>query len=197
MNQRVSNENDLKVVEFCNTTDFDFTSDMGCMFDGRPIFGNAGVHGIKAGESVKLPYHVGHTLAKNLAKAVMVRKSPAEHKLDAQGNPMVASIWTQESLERLKKSFLTELYTEKKPVAMSETDKLMAKVEEYKKVVESLVERTTGGTKTEETTIDPTTVATTSAPVYQDKSEVIAELTKRGIKFDARQSKANLEKLLA
>jgi hypothetical protein len=32
--------------------------------------------------------------------------------------------------------------------------------------------------------------------VYKDKAEVIAELTKRGIKFDARKTKANLEELL-
>jgi hypothetical protein len=33
--------------------------------------------------------------------------------------------------------------------------------------------------------------------VFLDKKEVIEELTKREIKFDARKSKADLEKLLA
>ena len=43
------------------------------------------------------------------------------------------------------------------------------------------------------------TSAPTETPTgqYADKADVIAELTKRGIKYDARQSKANLEKLLA
>ena len=41
-NNVVSNPNDFKVVEFINSTDFNFTPEMGCMYDGRPIFGISG-----------------------------------------------------------------------------------------------------------------------------------------------------------
>jgi hypothetical protein len=92
------------------------------------------------------------------------------------------------------------MYVEDKPVAMSETDRLMAKVEEYKAMVEQLIPKTEVARPEEDVEPEPTTdnqTATTNDPVaYKDKSEVIAELTKRQIKFDARKSKAELEKLL-
>lgn len=180
MDNNPSNPNDLKVVNFTNSTDFTFTPAMGCMYDGRPILGMTGAPGINAGESMTLPYHVGQRLATNLAKIVMVRQAPA---IDAAGIPTGVPLWNADGLEQLKNSYITELYTETKPIAMSETDKLMEKVEEYRKMVENLMATTT---QTPET----------SNGLYQDKADVIAELTKRDIKFDARKSKAELEKLI-
>ena len=194
MNPQVSNPNDLKVVTFHNSEEFGFTPEMGCMYDGRPINGKNGSPGIDAGETVTLPYHVGHRLATNLAKISLVRQAPS---VDPAGIPTGVPLWDTVKLEAIKNSYLTELYSESKPIALSETDRLMAKVEEYKKVVDTLLADKVE-VKAEPVVTDPTPVGTAVSPVsYQDKAEVIAELTKRGIKFDARQNKANLEKLLA
>lgn len=196
MNPQVSNPNDLKVVEFTNPTDFTFTPEMGCMFDGRPIFGITGAPGINGGESLKLPYHVGHRLAVNLAKAVLTRQAPS---VDPAGIPTGVPLWDTVRLEKMKNSYITELYSEVKPIAQTETDRLMAKVEEYKQMVEKLI---AGGSKTE-SVAQPVAVSDVTPKVenppsgYQDKSDVIAELKKRNITFDARASKVNLEKLLA
>ena len=183
-----NNQNDYKVVRFQNNTDFDFTHDMGCMYNSVPISGVKGVNGIAAGEEMTLPFHVGNRLAINLAKMVMVKSDDGKPLKDAQGNPMAdRAIWSETQLEDSAKSFLTELYSEAKPVAVSETEKLLAKVEEYKTLVEKVID---GKAEAPE-------VSTPSATVFADKAEVIAELTKRGVTHDKRKSKAELEKLLA
>lgn len=184
-NVSVSNPNDLKVVSFHNNTDFGFTPEMGCMFDGRPVNGVTGKSGIEAGESITLPYHVAHRLATNLAKVVLVKNAPS----DPTGIPTGVPLWGVERLEELKNSYLTELYSESKPTALSETDRLMAKVEELKKFVEDNVPSKVDVTEPSDTT---------SAPkVFQDKQEVILELEKRAIPHDKRKNKQELEKLLA
>lgn len=189
---KVSNPNDFKVVSFHNSTEFGFTPEMGCMYDGRAINGKNGSPGIDAGETVILPYHIGHQLATNLAKIAITRTAPA---VDPAGIPTGVPLWDKTRLDALKNSYLTDLYTEEKPLAMSETDKLMAKVEEYKAMVDKLLPKT----ETPEASIAESTekVAPQSEKVYMDKAEVIAELTKRGTKFDARKNKSELEKLLA
>jgi len=183
----VSNSNDYKVVTFTNKTDFGFTPEMGSMYDGRPIFGISGEPVITAGESIVLPYHVGNLIARNLAKAVLTRRAPV---VDPAGIPTGVPLWNEGSLEELRQSFLTELYTENKPAPVTETDRLMAKVEEYKAMVDKLLPKDIETPTVEET--NPQLGSST----YVDKAEVIAELTKRGIKFDARQNKSALEKLL-
>lgn len=193
-NPQVSNPNDFKVVQFQNKEDFGFTPEMGCMYDGRPISGITGAPGINAGETITLPYHIGQRLATNLAKAAMVRRAP---KLDPAGIPTGVPLWDSVGLDALKDSYITDLYTETKPIAMTETDRLMQKVEEYKKLVEQLV-----NVKTAEITAAPVTAP--AAPVstdatgspYKDKQDVINELEVRGIKHDKRSTKANLELLL-
>lgn len=185
-NQKVSDPNEYKVIDFTNHEDFGFTPEMGCMYDGRPIFGITGAPSINPGESIKLPYYVAQRLATNLAKVVMTRRAPA---VDPAGIPTGVPLWNTDGLEKLKNSYLTELYIEEKPTARTETDILMAKVEALNKMVEGLVTA-----KAPET---PSSAVIDTKTGYQDKAEVIAELTKRGIKFDARQNKDNLTKLLA
>lgn len=187
-----TNPNDYKVVSFHNNQDFTFTPEMGCMYDGRAITGQTGVQGIGAGETVTLPYHIGHRLATNLAKIVMVKGNSGIPQLDAMGQPIVKAIWNETELERLKNSFLTELYSEVKPATMSETDKLMAKVEEYKAMVDTLIKKD----EVIATNVEDNTTNVGLSSTYLDKAEVIAELTKRNIKFDARKNKAELEKLI-
>lgn len=207
LNPQVSNPNDFKVVTFKNPNDFTFTPEMGCMYDSRPIFGITGAPGINGGESMILPYHVAHQLAINLAKVSMTRQAPS---LDPAGIPTGVPLWDTAKLENLKNSYLTDMYMEDKPVAQSETDILMAKVEELRKLVVAnvaqpvepvvIAPQVVASAPNSDTTVPPVApvVAPTEAPkVYQDKAEVIAELEKRNIKFDARSKKENLEKLLA
>lgn len=192
-NPVVSNPNDFKVVDLTNKTNFDFTHEMGCMFDSRPIFGISGVNGIKAGESIKLPYHVGHRLATNLAKAVMTRNAPAT---DPAGIPTGVPLWDLPKLEALKNSFITDLYTEAKPIAETEVDRLMKKVAELNKLVMENIKPPVSAT--EEAKPGATNAADGgNVPAYQDKAEVIAELTRRQISHDPRVSKEELQKLLA
>lgn len=201
-NPVVSNPNDFKVVSFHNSEQFGFTPEMGCMYDGRPINGKNGSPGIDAGETVILPYHVGHLLARNLAKRVM-NTSPAA-TVDAAGVPTGVPIWNATILEERANSYIKELYTEEKAMAPSETELLMAKVEEYRKLVEAklgpLPSNTPQETVEAAVKAEPTekvAPAETKVLAFQDKQEVIAELEKRGIKFDRRASKVTLEKLLA
>jgi hypothetical protein len=206
-NAAISNPNDYKVVSFHNSTEFGFTPEMGCMYDGRPINGKNGSPGIDAGETIILPYHIGHQLAINLAKRVL-NTSPAA-TIDAAGIPTGVAIWSKDRLEEEKNKFIKDLYTEEKPIAQSETDLLMAKVEEYKKMVDMLLEKLPDASKLAAASelvvtpaapanpdnVDPKAMA--DSKTYLDKKDVIEELTKRSIKFDARKSKADLEKLLA
>lgn len=195
-NPIVSNPNDFKVVSFTNKTDFTFTPEMGCMYDGRPIFGITGAPGVNAGESLTLPYHIGHRLAVNLAKIVQLRRAPTT---DAAGIPTGVPLWSSEDLDKLKNSYMKELYIENKPITMSETDRLMAKVEEYKKMVETLMATVPTATTTApvQQTPEVPVMMVGSVPVFKDKQEVIAELEKRNVQHDKRSTKANLEKLLA
>lgn len=202
-NPVVSNPKDFSVVEFFNSTNFDFTPELGCMYDSRPLF-------VGSGERKQFPYHIGQRLAMNLAKAVLIKGAPL-HDPNAR-DPVGKPLWGEEGARQLANSFIRELYMEDRPVAQNETDRLMAKVEalerlfaEKQKVtpsdapkepvmtVEELMKKDFSG-KTAEPVNESVKV---KAKVYLDKAEVIAELIKRSVKFDARQNKANLEKLLA
>ncbi len=183
-NANSSNQNDYRVVSFHNSTVFDFTPEMGCMYDGRAINGVKGL-GIVSGETVMLPFHVGNQLAINLAKRVL-NTTPSAN-VDAQGVPTGVPVWDEQKLEEEKMKYMKDMYTEEKPAPQTETDKLMAKVEEYKSMVDSLLKKDG--------------VQTTDSPIitgeFQDKQEVMEELEKRGIKHDKRKTKEELEKLLA
>src|SRR6185295_9612887 len=125
-NEGIKNDpKDHVVVSFRNNEDFGFTPEMGCMFDGRPINGAQGGPGINPGEEMTLPYHIGHRLATNLAKIAKIRRAPT---VDEANNPVGKPLWNDTDLENLKDSYLKELYTESRPIAVSETDRLMAKV---------------------------------------------------------------------
>ncbi len=211
-NPPIYNPNDYKVVEFHNGTDFEFTPEMGAMFDSRPIFGISGAPCIKPGESLTLPYHVGNLLAKNLAKAVMVRQAPMDDDNTINRGSLVKPLWSEERLIQLQKSFMKELYVEQRPIAETETDRLMRKVEELTKLVAEkmgglpsaateavapVAPATGPGQMAPAPTNDgPGQMAPAKAVVYKDKQEVITELEVRGIKHDKRKSKDDLEALL-
>lgn len=189
VNQPVTNPNDFKVVEFFNSTNFDFTPELGAMYDSRPLF-------VGSGERRQFPYHVGHQLAVNLAKAVLIKGAPL-HDPNAN-NPVGTPLWGDEKVKALENSFITELYTEDRPVAQSQTDVLMAKVAELERLFnEKQSKIPEGATKEQVKSVQELVAPELSSIGYQDKQEVIAELEKRGIKHDKRQSKETLEKLLA
>lgn len=200
MNPIVNNPNDFKVVSFHNSTSFGFTPAMGCMYDGRAINSPTGAPGIQAGETITLPYHIGQRLAVNLAKRVL-NTSPAA-TVDKAGIPTGEPIWSEARLNELARSYVTDLYSEEKPIAMSETDKLMAKVEEYKKMVDTLLAKNQEGVATTQPVVEPEKIEGNVQPptiepkAFQDKQEVIAELEKRQIVHDKRRTKSELEKLL-
>lgn len=189
MNPQVSNPNDYKVVSFHNSTDFGFLPEMGCMYDGRPINGKNGSPGIDAGETVILPYHIGNQLAINLAKYVLMKDAPADNPNVPTGTP----IWSPEKLTALKDTYLKELYTEDKPAQMSETDKLMEKVNEFSQFKEDILEKL-GNLMPKS---DQSPAESNEKTAYADKKEVIQALEARGIAHDKRKKKEELEKLLA
>jgi hypothetical protein len=175
----MNTNNDFKVVTLKNISDFEFTPVLGAMYDGRPIFGKTG-KSIEPGEELQFPYHVGHRIATNLAKQILVREIPAPvyGKGDPAQSPAGNAI-SDERINELVGEILVGQYTEEKPIQESETEMLMKKFEELNKTVESL-------TNKKET-----------PDGFKDKQEVIAELEKREIQHDKRKSKDELEKLLA
>lgn len=171
-------DNDTKVVTFKNISGFDFTPALGAMFNSRPIFGKVEAGKIVPNEELYFPYHIGRRLAINLAKLMLVKGLPGpEH---GKGDPSVTQRgFDDEQVKELMNQILISEYKEEAPIKESETDILLRKFEELNKTVEDLK-----GSKV-------------SSDGFKDKKQVIEELTKKGITFDARKSKAELEKLLA
>lgn len=174
----MENENDIKVVTFKNISSIEFTPVLGAMFNSRPIFGKIEAGKIMPSEELLFPYHIGRRLAINLAKLMLVRELPAPDH--GKGDPSVVQKgFGDEEVKNLVNLILISEYKEEKPIKESETDILLKKFEELNKTVEDLK-----GAKI-------------ASEGFKDKKQVIEELTKKGITFDARKSKAELEKLLA
>lgn len=171
--------NDFKIVTFKNISNFDFTPVLGAMYDSRPIFGKTGSKSIVPGEEIMLPYHVGFRLAVNLAKAIFMKAVPAP-EYEKGSDKTEKPVYNDETLAEKVKEILIGEYQEERPIAESETDKLIRKYEELNTLVQTLK----GDQKV-------------TPAGYKDKKEVITELEKRGIKHDPRKSKADLEKLLS
>lgn len=200
-NQKKSDPNEFKIVEFFNSTNFDFTPELGAMYDGRPLQ-------VDSGKRKQFPYYVAHRLAANLAKAVLIKGAPL-HDPNAS-NPVGTPLWADEKVKSIEASFLKELYQDEKPIAMTETDRLMQRVEELEKLYQKTeAERPLDAprevVKTIQELVAPESVvqapkiapeAPTTPKTYLDKQEVIAELERRNIKFDRRSNKDNLMKLL-
>jgi len=204
--------NDYKVVSFRNAESFDFTHEMGCMYDGRPVTGSEGVLGLRVGETKMLPFHVGFLIARNLAKQALMRKSGDRKQLDAHGHPIVAAIWDDAALENLARSYITEMYSEDRAAPKSETDVLFDRIQ----ALEELINKQSGNKEAAEVVpgapqasvvASSTAEAVTTTPEapkapgevvssFQDKAQVLAELVKRNIPHNKRESQVELEKLL-
>lgn len=156
-------ENIGKVVRVTNISNFDFTPEMGAMYDGRPF-------PLRAGESNLYPYVIGEHIARHLARQIKLKDAPVRDasELDGRGNDQ--PLWSLADENALKAAIMSDSYTEE----VSTTPKSAADI-----------------------LVDQANALNQQGPSsYKDKAEVIKELTRRQIPFNARDTKANLEKLL-
>lgn len=164
------NTNEYRVVTFKNITDKDFTPALGAMFNSKHFF-------IKAGETMNLPYDVGYRLAVNLAKAIIVGAAPAP-KYGEGNDTQTSSLIKDGDIESYVNKILISDYQEEKTYQMTAEDKLNARIDELNKKLESAVD---------------TKISTEG---YSDKKEVIEALKAKGVTYNPRKSKEELEALL-
>lgn len=178
------NDNDLKVVRITNISNFDFTGELGARYAGRDFF-------VPAGKSMLVPFTLGDHLATHLARQILLKEAPTRDASQTDGKGSDRPLWSDGIIEELKKKILTEVYEEQRTPILSEADRIAEKVKELNKLT---APTETGGNGDASGLVS--TEGSTGEISYKDKSEVIAELQKRGTKFDARATKANLEMLL-
>lgn len=157
-----------KTVVFENIADFDFTPEMGAMYGGIG-------YPVKSGERVLWLWDLADHIGTALARQMYLRKDkslPGYNPTDPTGGNG-AVLWTDEQITELKAKMMGKPMLAEKPGVMTEAQATQAKVQELNALEPEI-----------------------SATAYKDKAEVIAELQKKGTQFDARQSKATLEKLL-
>jgi hypothetical protein len=157
-----------RTVVFENIADFDFTPQLGAMYGGVG-------YTIKSGERMLFPWDLADHLAGALAKQMYLKKDKSLSQYDPKDptGGLGAVLWNDEQIATLKAKMLGDPVLAPKEVVLTEAQKVQAKVEELNLAEPEI------------------------SPVgYKDKAEVILELQKKGLQFDARQSKANLEKLL-
>lgn len=178
---------ELVIVTIKNISTFDFTPNLGAMFGGRPYF-------VKVGETLQMPEPAGYRMAVNLAKAILNDKMPIAEGGKGDDRSTLGA-YSEEDVDKLVAEIIISTTREEKKPVLSETDRINAKIEELNNLKAKLEEKYLNPTETtEQPTGNPNSTVSSS---FTDKAEVIAELEKRGIKFDRRQNKANLEKLLA
>lgn len=173
-----------KVVKFTNITNEDFSH----AFGGTPFF-------VKAGETMLLPFELAEHLAKHLARKILLNndKSLKVYNPNDLTGGTGQPIWTQE--EEIKKmgEIMGEVMERPLETEKTETEKLQ---EQIAKLNEFVVEKLGPQEASLEASLEASVTTSSSEVGYKDKADVIAELTKRGISFDARLNKSNLEKLL-
>lgn len=172
-----------RVIKFTNITDTDFEF----AFGGTPFL-------VRAKESRMFPYDLAEHGAKHLARKILINKDDAlrvYNPADPTGGTG-RNLCSPEEEQKLMAFIMEEEFNVEEEKPKSEADllkeriakleALLLKDEKEEESTAIVVENVKGNAKDEK--------------VYQDKAEVIAELTKRGIKFDARQNKEKLEELL-
>ena len=165
-----------KVVRLTNKTDFDFTPEMGARFGGIPYF-------IPAGKSMLAPKPVAKLLAKHLARQTFLKRAPVRDESEVDGKGSSRALWTEEQALRVAEMFISDEYAEEREAPRTESEIMAAKIASLNQEFP------------EDTSLS--TPANPETPVvYADKQEVILALTEKGIRFDARMNKANLEELL-
>lgn len=183
------NESDYKIVRFTNISNFDFTGPLGARFGGRDFF-------VPAGGSLLTPLTVGDHLATHLARQILIRKAPTRSANEVDGKGSDRPLWDDAVIDELKSKIIAEVYEEEKKAPMTEAERMAAKVAELNKTVSTEETPQNQGGNADASGIVPVDDNANSALVYKDKGEVIEELKKKGITFDARASKTKLEELL-
>lgn len=173
------NPKDLTVVRITNISNFDFTGELGARYGGID-------YPLRAGASKLMPFGVADHLATHLARQIMLTDAPTrdDNHEDGRGGESKRSdrkLWDEAGVEELKKRIITEGYDEEMVAPKSEAEVMKARIDAMNKDFPYA---------------STTPESSTTSAVYQDKAEVIAELNKRGIKFDARSNKEKLEELL-
>lgn len=163
-----------RVVKFTNIDKEDFQF----AFGGQPFL-------VKAGESVFFPYDLAEHGAKHLANKILLRGDKALSIYDPsdKSGGMGINLITEDAHQAITSKVMAEEITVEESKPKTEMELLLERVKQLEKLAVS-----------DEKESEEKVSVSTSA--YQDKAEVIAELNKRGIKYDARTSKENLEKLL-
>lgn len=187
LNQVVIQDQSHKIVRFTNVSNFDFTPEMGAMFGGVPYF-------VPAGKSLLMPKPIGDHLAVHLARQILIRKAPIRDGSETDGKGSDRPLWDDQVIQQMIGKIVTDQYEEEKPAVVSEAERMASKVRDLNTVFPAW-EIITAGVVTTPGVVMTTTVGDTTTG-YQDKAEVIAELQKRNVKFDARKGKASLEELL-
>lgn len=161
-----------KIVRFTNIAAFDFLPEMGAMYGGIPYF-------VARGKSLLMPLPIGRHLAKHLARQIMLQKAPSRTEKELDGKGSDRKLWDARGVDELMAKIITEVYEEEAPKVLSEAEIQAKRIADLNKGE-----------------ADDGQPGIGSPSSYKDKAEVIAELKKREIPFDARKSKADLEKLL-
>lgn len=166
--------NEGKVVRFTNITDERFEH----AFGGTPFF-------VEAGESKLMPWTIADHLATHLARKILLKNDASLSVYDPKdptggvGKP----IWNADEEAKVKSKILGEIMEQAVEAEKTEVEKLQEQIKKLNEFVASKF-----GSEEQPKVVQE--------GQYQDKAEVIAELEKRGIQFDARQKKEKLEELL-
>lgn len=162
-----------KIAKFTNIAEFDFTPELGAMYGGQPFF-------VAAGASVTYPYGLATHLAQALAKQILLKGDRSATTYDPKdpSGGLGQPLWNEQSLQDLAARMVSDVNETPQERPLSEAEQVAKKVEEMNTFnrANNTPAIPDGG--------------------YKDKKEVIEALQAKGLAFDARKSKAELEKLL-
>lgn len=127
---------------------------------------------IAAGETVPLPFPVGDLLARHLAMRIL-RADKIKSDVDKQSK--VLNLYTDDRVNALIAKIITKRVERSLPAAMTEGERMKAKTEELKKELGPEID---------------------AQQPQVSKKQIIADLTKRGIKHDPRASREVLLQLI-
>lgn len=156
------------VVILENPTDKDFTHS----YDGIPWT-------INAGERIAIQYPIAMLLARHLAMRTL-RDDKFNRKIIGKGHmEKEINVFEEANIVALINKMVVKTVTREAEVELSEAEKMKLKAKALQEEFKDELKKK-----------DP------EEPEPMDKKEVIAELTKRGVKFDARATKEKLFELL-
>ncbi len=193
MSPTVIQNNDHKIVRFTNVTNFDFLPEMGAQYGGVPYF-------VPAGKSMLMPKPIGDHLATHLARQIIIQKAPTRDDSQIDGKGSDRKLWDDNSIQALRAQIVTDQYEEEVKAPQTEAQRYAAKIaelnREFPDMASPKMSTITQPPVSNENVVPGAEQFKKGDSGYADKADVIAELKKRGIAFDARGNKAKLEALL-